>query len=118
VVTLFNLPYYIFPLSLLPLSFFYPLFLVGRLWPTHTRYIGRSRRDEDILINDETDSITVVNSDTLSAGKNESNSATVVNSDTFLDDESNGITNVDSDTFSDNDNNDTDDEVSSFDDKK
>jgi hypothetical protein len=80
--------------------------------------MGRSRRDEDILINDETDSITAVNSDTLSAGESESDSITVVNSDTFSDDEPDGIIDVDSDIFSNNGVNDTDDEISLFDDKK
>ncbi len=78
--------------------------------------MGRSRQDEDIFMNDETDSIIIVNSDTLSAGENDS--TTVVNLDTFLDDESDGIIDVDSDAFSDNDNNDTDDEISLFGDKE
>jgi hypothetical protein len=112
VVILFNLFYYIFPLPLLPLLSFYPLSLVDRFWLIHTRYIGRPRRDEDIFINDETDSIIVVNSDILSASEGESDSVIVVNLDIFLNNESDDIINVDSNIFSDNDNNDTDDEIS------
>jgi hypothetical protein len=62
--------------------------------------MGRSRQDEDILMDDETDS------------------TTVVNSDTFSDDKSDSTTDVDSDTFSDNGDDDTDDEASLFGDEE
>jgi hypothetical protein len=76
----------------------------------------RSRQDEDVLMDHETDSTTVVNSDTLPAG--ESDSTTVVNSDTFSDDESDSTTGVDSVTFSNNGDDDTDDEASLFGDEE
>lgn len=62
--------------------------------------MGRSRQNEDMPTDDESDS------------------TTVVNSDTFSDDETDSTTEVDSDIFSDHSDDDTDDEASLFNDEE